>query len=231
VIGLSSHTEAKTRIYKSTTNLPFVEMMLNMMVVMGILDKVPPELLGHGGYLSSPWGYRGLGYNNLGKRDLVKQYLARRYWGGNTPGLYGPRSASFYQNPMLGFPGSSPFRYRQYRDSYYPGSGGWIPLRPSSCVGGSCLSQLGNSLNGLWIGEDGEMLGIKNDQFLWTDGQDMHMTGLMNVTSDHVVANIDGSDRQISYDYKVQGDELLTKDSSGTIRYFHRYYPTGPRLY
>ena len=97
-------------------------------------------------------------------------------------------------------------------------------------MGGSCLSQRVNSLNGLWVGPEGEMLGVKNDQFLWTDGRDQHMSGLMNVTEDHVVANIDGSNRQISYDYKVQGNELLTKDAGGVIRNYRRY-SVGPVLY
>jgi len=223
VIGLSSHAGARTKIYKSNTNLPFVEMMLNMMVVMGILDKIPPELLTRGGYPGSPWNYQGMGYQNLSKQDLARQYLARRYMGNQYPGMYGTSAAPFYQNPMLGFPGSSPFRYQRYTNRYPGGVNGWQPMRPSTCVGGSCLSQRRNTLSGLWIGEDGEMLGIKNDQFLWTDGHDRHMTGLMNITDDHVDASVDGSDRQISYDYKVRGNELLTKDSGGTVRHFRRY--------
>jgi len=215
-IGLSGHAEAKLKLYKSNTNLPFVEMMLNMMVVMGILDKIPPELLSRGGYPGSPWNYhnpayRGLGNQNLSRQDLMNQYLASRTMGRTIPG-------------------QSPFAYQRYRNSYQAGPSGWLPLRPSTCVGGSCLSQRHNSLNGLWIGEAGEMLGIRDDQFLWTDGRDRHMSGLMNISEDHVVANVDGSNRQISYDYKVQGNELLTKDSSGVIRHFRRY-PSGPVLY
>ena len=74
------------------------------------------------------------------------------------------------------------------------------------------------------------MLGIKNDQFFWTDGQELHMSGLMNVSDDHVVANNDGSNEQISYDYRVQGNELLTRDEGGVVRIFWRYQPT-PLLY
>ncbi len=241
-IGLSSHAEAKTKIYKSNTSLPFVEMMLSMMVAMGILDKIPPELIGYGGYPASPWSHQGLGYQSLGNKYLMNQYLASRHLGNRYPGaggyspltsrmypgMYGGNVSPFYQNPMLGFPGASPFNNHRYRNSYQRGTNGWLPMKRSSCVGGSCLSQRGNSLSGLWIGEDGEMLGIKNDQFLWTDGQDKHMTGLMNISDDHVEANIDGSDRQISYDYRVQGNELLTKDSSGVLRRFRRYQAVPP---
>lgn len=114
----------------------------------------------------------------------------------------------------------------------------WQPMRPSSCIEGGCLSQSNQSLNGLWVNEEGEMLGIKNDQFLWTDGKDTYMSGLMNISGDHVEANVDGSNEQISYDYRVQGNELLTRDASGVIRSFWRYQPgyhpgyqTGQPLY
>lgn len=98
-------------------------------------------------------------------------------------------------------------------------------MRQSSCIEGSCLAWSSSSLNGLWISEDGEMLGVKNDQFLWTDGQDTHLSGLMNIENGHVDASIDGSDQQISYDYRVQGNELLTRDNSGVVRSFWRYQP------
>jgi len=205
-IGLSGHADARLKLYKSNTNLPFVEMMLNMMVVMGILDKIPPELLSRGGY---PGASRN--YQNLSRQDRMNQYLASRYMG-------------------RAFPGQSPFRYQRYRNNYQADPAGWLPLKPSTCVGGSCLSQRHNSLNGLWINEAGEMLGIRGDQFLWTDGRDRHMSGLMNISEDHVVANVDGSNQQISYDYKVQGNKLLTKDSNGVIRSFRRY-PSGSVLY
>jgi hypothetical protein len=231
VIGLSGNAEAKTKIYKSNSDLPFVEMMLGMMVAMGILDKIPTELVGLNRYPTSPLSYRALAYRNLNNKNLRKRYLASRYLANRYPGAaglyplsstqYGTNVSPLYNNPMLGFPGSSPFKTRRYRDSYM--GNGWLPMRRSTCVSGSCLSQRNNSLNGLWVGEDGEMLGIKNDQFLWTDGHDQHMTGLMNISEDHVEANIDGSDRQISYDYRVQGNELLTKDASGVIRRFLRY--------
>jgi len=219
VISLNAHAGAKNKLYKSNTNLPFVEMMLNMMVVMGILDKIPPELLNRGGYQGL--GYQGLAYPNMGKKELLRQYLTNRYAGNGYPNAYSGNISPFYQNPVRG----------SFNNPYARYSGtDWQPLRPGTCVGGSCLSQRVNSLNGLWMGPDGEMLGVKNDQFLWTNGRDQHMSGLMNVTEDHVVANVDGSNRQISYDYKVQGNELLTKDASGVIRNYRRY-PAGRVLY
>lgn len=74
------------------------------------------------------------------------------------------------------------------------------------------------------------MLGIQNNQFFWTDGRDAYTSGLMNISKSHVVANVDGSNRQISYQYRVKGNELLTRDESGVIRRFWRY-PTGRIVY
>lgn len=249
IIGLSGQADAKVKLYKSNSDMPFVEMMLGMMVAMGILDKIPPELIGLGGYSRSPWGHQNTGYRNLSHRNRIKQYLASRYLGNRYPGhgyqgysypglgglyptysraypgRYGAGTMPSYQNPMLGFPGISPFRSTPYRNRYRSSANVWQPMRPSSCIEGSCLSWSSGSLNGLWINEDGEMLGIKNDQFLWTDGLDMHLSGLMNISDDHVVANVDGSNQQISYDYRVQGNELLTRDDSGVVRNFWRYQP------
>lgn len=217
VISLNAHAGGKNKLYKSNTNLPFVEMMLNMMVVMGILDKIPPGLIGRSGY----GGYQHPAYSTMGRNELLRQYLANRFSGQVYPNTYGGNISPFYQRPFQGYL-NNPY-------SRYSGTN-WQPLSPSSCVGGSCLSQRVNSLNGLWIGTDGEMLGVKNDQYLWTDGRDQHMSGLMNVSKDHVVANVDGSNRQISYDYRVQGNELLTKDAGGVIRHYRRYF-AGPVLY
>lgn len=243
VIGLCGNAVAKVKIYKSNSDLPFVEMMLGMMVAMGILDKIPPEFIGLNRYGSSPYGYNNLSYRDRIKQYLARRHLANRYPGGIYPGSrypgygvsypvsrglypnrYGVGTAPFYQNPMSGFPSSSPFGHSRN----YNRHDSWQPMRPSTCVGGSCLARSSNSLNGLWVGDDGEMLGIKNDQFFWTDGQELHMSGLMNVSDDHVVANIDGSNEQISYDYRVQGNELLTRDEGGVIRVFWRYQPIPP---
>lgn len=264
VISLGGNADAKVKIYKSNSNLPFVEMMLGMMVAMGILDKIPPELIGIGGYPASPLGYQNLGNQNQLKQYLASRYLGNRYPGSNYPGSiypgsrylgsrypgsgyprsgglyplssgvypgqYGSNAVPFYQNPMLGFPGASPLRNSPYNNRYRVGNDEWRPMRPSSCIGGACLAQPSNSLNGLWIAEDGEMLGIKHDQFFWTDGRDAYMSGLMDISDDHVIANIDGSNDQISYEYRVQGNDLLTRDSGGVIHNFRRY-PVGRPLY
>ena len=59
--SVSQIVSADVRFYRYDGNMPFVKMMLNMMVAMGILDRVSP----YGSYGS--YGYSGLGlygYNN-----------------------------------------------------------------------------------------------------------------------------------------------------------------------
>ena len=70
--------------------------------------------------------------------------------------------------------------------------------------------------------DDGEMLGIRNEQFLWSDGVETYITGLMDISPGYVVANVDESDQQIVYQYLLEDDHLITRDRGGVIRHFWR---------
>jgi len=77
-----------------------------------------------------------------------------------------------------------------------------------------------SSLNGLWMSDFGEMFAIKNERFFWTDGHKNYIHGVMKIMPDYVVASIENSDQVITYQYKLKGDELITRDKGGKVRVF-----------
>ncbi len=89
------------------------------------------------------------------------------------------------------------------------------------CVTDSCGLKKPD-LNGLWVSETGEMLGIKDNSYLWSDGDSRYLTGRMKVENKHLLTSIDGSTRLVRFKYKYSGNHLLTSDPNGKIREFMR---------
>jgi hypothetical protein len=73
-------------------------------------------------------------------------------------------------------------------------------------------------LNGLWIADNGEMLGIRGDQFLWYDGNNRYANGNLFKTPTMMEARVEGSNMVIRYHYGFLGDELVTMSRKGKIR-------------
>ena len=158
ILVCGNYASATTRYYQYNGNVPFIEMMLNMMSVMGIIDKVPV------GYMNN----MSAGRNG---------YYPNSYYPRNN---YGPQS----------FSGLSYNRY--------------------------------NTLNGLWATRKGEMLGVKNQRFLWDDGKQRYLTGVLELNNNVLVARIKGTNRRIPYQYILENNELITKDRNGVVKVFRR---------
>jgi hypothetical protein len=77
-------------------------------------------------------------------------------------------------------------------------------------------------LNGLWVSQTGEMLGIKNDRYLWSDGDTRYLTGHMKIQNEYLLANVEGHDSLLRFKYKLADDHLLTLRPDGTISQFVR---------
>jgi len=73
-------------------------------------------------------------------------------------------------------------------------------------------------LNGLWIGDNGEMLGIRGGNFLWYDGNNRYANGKLIKTPTMMEARAEGSNMIIRYHYGFLGDELVTMSRKGKIR-------------
>ncbi len=94
-------------------------------------------------------------------------------------------------------------------------------VRQKSCVTDSCGLQKPN-LNGLWVAQNGEMLGVKNQRYLWNDGNTRYLTGQLLIQNEYLLANVEGSKKTMRFKYKLAGNHLLTLRPDGTIREFVR---------
>ncbi len=272
-LGIGQALAGAPRFYKYNGNLPFVEMMLNMMTVMGILDKVPvnvmrdyyySDLLGSGlpgGAGSNPWlrnawmqrqglaGFDAPGMNPWGtmQNPFALNMLAANPWSA------GPWSASPWSaysrggNPWGTLPWSPPLAGAP--DAWSGGvsplsrlarsgrEGGWPPgSEPDSpCVTAFCglrpapPAARTTTMDGLWIADNGEMLGIKRQRFLWSDGQSRYLTGKLRRSADKLIARVDGDDRVMTYQYRLQANRMVTQGPDGVVRRFVRV-PVNNRL-
>ncbi len=94
-------------------------------------------------------------------------------------------------------------------------------LRQKPCITDFCGLKKPN-LDGLWVAQDGEMLGIKNNRYLWSDSSSRYLTGKIKIQNEYLLANIDGYDRLMRFKYKLAGNHLLTMQPDGKIREFTR---------
>ena len=99
----------------------------------------------------------------------------------------------------------------------------------SPCITEFCGLKKPN-LNGLWVAQNGEMLGINNNRYLWSDPSERYLTGQMQIQNEYLVANIDGDDRIMRFKYKLASNHLLTMQPSGRINEFVRM-PTNQNAY
>jgi hypothetical protein len=77
-------------------------------------------------------------------------------------------------------------------------------------------------LDGFWVAQNGEMLGIKNQEFLWSDGASRYLTGRIKIENEYLQALVEGSNKIMTFKYKLAGNHLLTLQPDGVIREFTR---------
>ena len=94
-------------------------------------------------------------------------------------------------------------------------------LNQKPCVTEFCGLKKPN-LNGLWVSQDGEVLGISNHRYLWNDGSSRYLTGQIKVHNEYLIANVDDHEKIMRFKYKLAGNHLLTMQPEGTIREFNR---------
>lgn len=97
-------------------------------------------------------------------------------------------------------------------------------IRQKPCVTDDCGLKK-PSLNGLWVSRDGEMLGIKNNDYLWSDGASRHLTGKIKMQNEYLLTSVDGHEQLMRFKYKLSGDYLLTMQPDGQVREFTRMSP------
>lgn len=121
----------------------------------------------------------------------------------NQPGFNGPL---IHQDP---YPGS--FNYPQK-----------INNLPQECSSGNCERNKLFRLDGVWVTQYGEMLGIKGRQFLWSDGKTRYLTGEFKRRANDFSLKVSKSGYVVSYQYIVDGNHMQTRDINGVVRSFLR---------
>lgn len=94
-------------------------------------------------------------------------------------------------------------------------------VKQKPCITDSCGLKKPN-LNGLWVSQNGEMLGIKANTYLWSDGDSRYLTGIIKVENEYLVTSIEGHDQLLRFKYKFSGNNLLTMEPNGEVREFVR---------
>ena len=94
-------------------------------------------------------------------------------------------------------------------------------IRQKPCISEFCGLKKPN-LNGLWAAENGEMLGVKNKRYLWSDSNERYLTGELLIQNEYLLANVDGHEKIMRFKYKFAGNHLLTMTPDGVIREFVR---------
>lgn len=115
-----------------------------------------------------------------------------------------------------------------YRSSSRPAPGNIKPgnIKQRPCITEFCGLKKPN-INGFWVTQNGEMLGVKNNQFLWNDGSSRYLSGLMKIENEYLVFSVEGSKQLLHFKYKISGNHLLTMQPDGKIRDFVRMSKDG----
>ena len=184
---------ARPKLYYYDGDVPMIEMMLNMMVAMGMIDKIPARYLRDGALMRNG-GFRSR-YGVPGWNSMLASP-----WAGSMPGLWSGGLPGSYV-------GSNPFDKRVWS-------------RGINCLTTPCIKA--SALDGVWISSTGEMLGIKRNRILWSDGGENHVSGVFAAAPDYLIVQLNGSSRKLPYEYHLQGNQLKLKDAQGKIRRFYR---------
>lgn len=159
--------------------------------------------------------------------NLVSPNYTPGYIPGNTPFYnYGNSGASSFTND--GYSGGAPLE----SDASQGNSFSINNISFNSSAGTERRSSAGKQirakgtnnrrLDGLWIGDSGEMLGIRGDNFLWYDGRDRYANGTLRSTPTKLKVTRAGTRRELSMHYRVVGNELYTISRNGKMRTFQR---------
>lgn len=188
---ISQPVNADTKYYQYNGDMPFIEMMLNMMVTMGMIDKVPSGMSVYNGFYRNPYmetPYQAQPYfNNLPVRPDTAY--------GVSPGMPAGPPVSLMNQPSVN----------------------------AHCGNPPCINpfQL-ERLNGVWLSRQGEMLGIKNRQFLWSDGYSRYLNGQIKINPQAFTLKTTANVPPVSYQYQLHNNRLQTRDSNGIVRQFVR---------
>lgn len=77
-------------------------------------------------------------------------------------------------------------------------------------------------LDGIWVGDTGETLGIRGSDFLWHDGKNQYVNGKLSKSPTTIQVMIDGANEVVRYRYKFLRNQLVIMSMDGKVRRFSR---------
>ena len=90
------------------------------------------------------------------------------------------------------------------------------------CIEGNCERNKPLRLDGVWVTQYGEILGIKGRQFLWSDGKNHYLAGEFKRRANDFSLKVSQSGYVVNYEYRVDGNYMQTRDKGGIVRSFLR---------
>ena len=107
------------------------------------------------------------------------------------------------------YPGSIAYPQRSYQFS-------------QKCHNEKCEKNNLSRLDGVWVTQHGEILGVKDGRFLWSDGRTRYLTGTLKRKINEFALKVDKSEYVIGYQYMINGNRMQTRDKNGVVRHFVR---------
>jgi hypothetical protein len=96
------------------------------------------------------------------------------------------------------------------------------PAARNPAATGSGSNEFSKQLEGLWKTDEGEYLGLRDDEFLWTDGHDKYESGTITTTPDILRARTQDGSSEVTYRYRYTGDGLITLGQDGRLKAYRR---------
>ncbi len=88
------------------------------------------------------------------------------------------------------------------------------------CESVRCLRRA--TLDGVWLNSDGEILGIRQDRMVWSDGDRAYARGTIQTTPGYIYARFNEARSSTPYSYTIAGNQLNLRDADGSVRRFYR---------
>jgi len=242
LIFSSSEIQAET--YRYMGNMPAAKMTLDMMEMMGYIQRVPDSSYG-GGIPSWPMpGLNGLPYN-MGMQIPLNGMSS---WPGvaansmSTGGNLNPRSvASNGPQPGAGSihvrPDDLAALLNAVQRPVDPSVSNTPPIaelnesnpssvttidRPPIATGSANTDLMEGGLSGVWLGNNQDVLVVTGQRFIWTDKDARSIEGEIRIQGDTLLTRLKSSGTVMAYRFELGGDKFTAMTDTGYQYIFRR---------
>lgn len=204
---------------------PFVEAMLRMMEIMGLIDRGSlgysvPYLPGYGGGLG---GMPGLGSYYPGAMGMWPGTSLPGAWGGMPGGMGGmPGGIGGMPGSMGTMPGGWPGLGGMPGNPGWPGMGNW----PGASLAGNAFNQVPRTpaadLDGIWELTNGSVAIIRGRQARLYADRDRHQDFSIAYDGQHFWWTPRGGNTTTHYRYRMRDGRMVLSDNDGKVLLMRR---------